>query len=131
LRLPKDVSLTQTIKHRDIHGRLLRVSTRTTFDSAVARPALVQVERRNGICRDRLNVLTRKTLAFAKTATTWDALLDLHVFEQNWLRPHPAVRVPVAAGRFYHQRTPAMALCLTDHVWTWREFLTTPTRVSS
>jgi hypothetical protein len=50
---------------------------------------------------------------------------------QNWLRPHPTLRVPVAAGRFYNQRTPAMALCLTDQVWTWREFLTTPTRVSS
>ncbi len=132
MRLPEGVSLTQTIKHRDVHGRLLRVETRATFGTAVAQPALVHVERRNGVCRDRLNALTRKTHAFAKTATTWDALLDLHVFEQNWLRPHPATRAPVlAAGRCSHQRTPAMALCLTDHVWTWREFLTPPTRVSS
>jgi hypothetical protein len=98
----------------------------------VAQPALVHAERRNGICRDRLNALTRKTHAFAKTAPTWDALLGLHVFEQNWLHPHPALRMPVvAAGRIYNQRSPAMALCLTDHVWTWREFLTTPTRCSS
>lgn len=131
-RLPAGVSLTQTIKHRDERGRLLRVETRATFGAAVAHPALVHVERRNGVCRDRLNALTRKTHAFAKTATTWDALLDLHVFEQNWLHPHAALRTPVlTAGRSFEQRTPAMALRLTDHVWSWREFLTTPLRVSS
>jgi hypothetical protein len=58
--------------------------------------------------------------------------LDLQVFEQNWLRPHPALRQPtVVGGRCYDQRTPALALRLTDHIWTWREFLMTPTRVSS
>jgi len=130
--LPAGASLTQTIKHRDERGRLLRVETRATFGAPVAQPVLVHVERRNGVCRDRLNALTRKTHAFAKTATTWDALLDLHVFEQNWLHPHPALRVPVvAASRVYDQRTPAMALRLTNHMWTWREFLTTPIRVSS
>ena len=94
----------------------------------------MHVEGRNGVCRDRLNALTRKTHAFAKSTTIWDALsvLDLQVFEQNWLHPHPAVRQPVVAvGRVYDQRTPAMALRLTDHTWTWREFLTTPTHVSS
>ncbi len=56
------------------------------------------------------------------------------MFEQNWLRPHPALRHPVVAaatGRLYDPRTPAKALRLTDHVWTWREFLMTPTRISS
>ncbi len=133
LRLPKRVTLTQTIKHRDWHGHLVRVETRATFgEVVVAQPALVHVERRNGVCRDRLNALTRKTHAFAKTAITWNALLDLHVFEQNWLHPHPALRMPaVRASRVYDPRTPAMALGLTDHRWTWREFLTTPTRFSS
>jgi hypothetical protein len=66
------------------------------------------------------------------TAVTWDALLDWQVCEQTWLHPHLAVRQPVvAADRVYDQRTPAMALRLTDHVWSWREFLTTPTCVSS
>jgi hypothetical protein len=83
------------------------------------------------VCRDRLDALTRETHAFAQTAVTWDALLDPHVCEQNWLHPHVAVRQPVAAeGRVYDQRPPAMALHLSDPVWTWRGFLTTPTRVS-
>jgi hypothetical protein len=132
VRLPEGVRLTQTIKHRDERGRLLRVETRAAVGVAVAQPAPVHVERRNGVCRDRLNALTRKTHAFAKTATTWDALLDLHVFEQNGLRPHPALRQPVdVTGRRYDRRTPAMALRLTDQVWSWREFLTTPAPLSS
>jgi IS1 family transposase len=132
LRLPQGVRLTQTIKHRDERGRLLRVETRATFGAPVAQPALGHVERRNGVCRDRLNALTRKTHAFAKTVTTWNALLALHLFEQNWLSPHPALRQPVdVPGRRYDRRTPAMALHLTDHVWSWREFLTTPAPVSS
>lgn len=111
---------------------MLHVETCATSGAPVEHPALVHVERRNGVCRDRLNALTRKTHAFAKTTATWDALLDLHVFEQNWLHPHLALRQPVVAlGRVYKQRTPAMALRLSDHVWTWREFLTTPVRVSS
>jgi hypothetical protein len=66
------------------------VETRATFGAPVEQPALVQVDRRNGVCRDRLNALTRKTHAFAKTTTTWDALLDVHIFEQTWLHPHLA-----------------------------------------
>jgi len=132
LRLPDGVRLAQTIKHRDERGRLLRVETRTTFGAPIEQPALVYSERRNGVCRDRLNALTRKTHACAKTTTTWDALVDLHVFEQHWLHPHPALREPVvAAGRVYDQRPPAMALHLSDHVWSWCEFLTTPVHVSS
>jgi len=132
LRMPDGVTLTQTIKHRDVHGHLLRVETRAAFGTPVAQPALVHVERRNGVCRDRLSALTRKTHAFAKTTPTWDALLALQVFAQNWLRPHPALRVPVLApDRAYTPRTPAMASGLTDHCWTWHEFLTTPTYISS
>ncbi|HEY7834321.1 MAG TPA: hypothetical protein VIG30_12170 [Ktedonobacterales bacterium] len=131
-RLPEGVRLTQTIKHRDERGHLWRVETRATFGAPVEQPTPVHVERRNGVCRDRLNALTRKTHALAKTTATWDALLDRHVFEQNWRHPHRALRESaVAAGRVYDQRTPAMALQLTNHVWSWREFLTTPLRVST
>jgi hypothetical protein len=41
------------------------VETRATCGAPVVQPALVYVERRNGVCRDRLNALTRKTHAFA------------------------------------------------------------------
>jgi IS1 family transposase len=125
LRVPAGVRLTQAIKRRDRRGRVRRVEVRASLGAPVAQPHPVHVERRNGVLRDRLNCLTRKTHAFAKTATTWDAAVGLALFEQNWLRPHPALREPVAEpGRRYRPRTPAMVLDLTDHPWTWPEFLT-------
>ncbi len=93
----------------------------------------VHIERLNGVLRDRLACLTRKTHAFAKrSAQTWDALFGLALFEHNWLRAHPALSQPSSVpGRYYERRTPAMAIGLTDHRWSWREFLTTKATASS
>jgi IS1 family transposase len=125
LRVPAGLRLTQTIKRRDGRGRLRGVAVRATLGAPVAQPHPGHVERQNGVLRDRLACLTGKTHAFAKTAATWDAAVGPALFEQNWLRPHPALRQPVdAPGRRYRPRTPAMALGLTDRPWTWPEFLT-------
>jgi hypothetical protein len=98
----------------------------TIGTATVEHPATVHIERLNGVFRDRLTALTRNTHAFAKTARTWDALFGLSVFEQNWLREHPALSRPsTTAGRRYHRRTPAMTVGLSDHCWSWQEFLTT------
>ena len=118
-RLPAGLALTQRIKQWDPPGHLVRIDTAATIGPLIEPPATVRVERLNGVLRDRLNALTRKTHAFAKTAETWDALLQLALFEHNWLRPHPALRC-----------TPAMALGLADHRWRWPEFLTTPPPIS-
>jgi len=67
--------------------------------------------------RDRLNALTRKTHAFAKTTGTWDALVILCLFEHNGLRPHRALREAgegLPEGRRDRPRTPAMAIGWTD-----------------
>jgi hypothetical protein len=134
-RVPADLALTQRIKHADPHGRLLSIETKATIGTLVTPPGTTRVERLNGVLRDRLNAFTRKTHAFAKTVDTWDALLDLAVFEHNWAPPHPALRRPLAepAGpqdpRF-EQRTPAMALGLTDHSWRWDELLSRPVPIS-
>jgi hypothetical protein len=126
------MALTQTIKHRDEQGRLLRVETRATIGAPVPRATPVHVERLNGVLRDRLAGLPRKTHAFAKTAETWDAAVGLALFAPNWLRPHPALRQPSAApGRRYARRTPALALGLADQPWSRREFLTTPPPIST
>ena len=53
----------------------------------------------------------------------------LCLFEHNGLRPHRALREAqegLPEGRRYRPRTPAMAIGLTDHIWTWEEFLTFP-----
>ena len=120
------VRLTQAVKHRK-GRRLARVEVRATIGAPAELPYAVHLERLNGTLRDRLNCLTRKTHGFAKIVETWDALLSLALFEHNWLRPHLSLRLPLAEptdGRRYDQRTPAMVLNLTDHPWTWQEFLT-------
>ena len=132
LVIPEGVSLTQTIKHRDEHGRLLSVEIRATIGAKeMDQPVPVHIERLNGVLRDRLACLTRKTHAFAKSAQTWDALFGLALFEHNWLRAHVRLSQPsTVPGRYYQRRTPAMTIGLTDHHWSWREFLTTKATVS-
>lgn len=133
LVVPEGVSLTQTIKHRDEHGLLLSVEIRATIGAReVEQPVPVHIERLNGVLRDRLACLTRKSHAFAKSTSTWDALFELALFEHNWLRAHPALSQPSSVpGRYYQRRTPAMAIGLAEHRWSWQEFLTTKAIVSS
>lgn len=125
LRPTEGIRLTQAVKHRK-GRRLVRVEVRATIGEAVEQPYAVHLERLNGVLRDRLNCLTRKTHAFAKEIETWDGLFSLTLFEHNWLHHHIALRVPLPEpqdGRIYHQRTPAMAVHLTDHPWSWQDFL--------
>jgi hypothetical protein len=124
--VPETVTLTKTVKHRDEHGRLLSVEIRAALGMAIEPAGTIHVERLNGALRDRLGALTRKTHAFAKRDDTWDALVGLQLFDHNFQRAHRALRLPVADGvRRYHHRSPAMALGLTDHRWSFQELLTT------
>jgi hypothetical protein len=128
LVLRADVGLTQGIKQRE-HGHVVGLMVRAVLGPATGCAACVHEERLNGVLRDRLNCLTRKTHAFAKHTHTWDAAVGLCLFEHNWLKPHKALRQEqdgLSDGRKYHHRTPAMAVGLTDHVWTWEEFLSLP-----
>lgn len=126
LVLTPGVGLTQAVKQR-CHGRVVGIEVRQVLGPPIACPYAVHEERLNGVLRDRLSCLTRKTHAFAKDSRTWDAAVILCLFETNWLRAHPALREPadnLPNGRRYRQRTPAMAQGLTDHIWSWEEFLT-------
>jgi hypothetical protein len=130
LRLPAaGVGLTQAVKHRQ-GGRLVRVEARTVIGETATLPYTVHVERHNGVLRDRLACLTRKTHAFAKQNATWTAAFRLALLAHNWVRPHPALRQPLAeattGGPQYEGRTPAMVQGLTDHPWSLVEVLTRP-----
>lgn len=133
LVVPETVCLTQTVKHRDEHGRLLSVEIRTALGESLEPGGTVHVERLNGALRDRLNALTRKTHAFAKRDATFDALVGLQLFDHNFQRAHRALRLPVAESGVprYHHRSPAMALGLTDHRWSFLELLTTRVPITS
>lgn len=124
------VALTQTLKHRR-GRRVVQIEVRATLGPLATQPYPVHIERLNGVLRDRLACLTRRTHAFAKRIATWDALVGLVLFEHNWLRPHHALRQALppphtASAPRYQRRTPAMALALTDHPWSFSEFLTRP-----
>lgn len=130
--LPEGLTLTQTIKarrrraRRPRAGRPRRPCQHTPFGTAPPDPVPVHIERFNGVLRDRVACLGRRTHAFAKCVGTWRALVGLTLFWHNWLKPHPALRTPTTtpgtpSGRRYDQRSPAMAVGLTDHIWTWDE----------
>ena len=130
--VPETVSLTQTVKHRDERGRLLSVEIRATLGVSRSPAGTVHVERLNGALRDRLNALTRKTHAFAKRDATFDALVGLQLFDHNFQRAHLALRQPAGEGvQRYHHRSPAMALGLTDHRWSFLEVVTTRVPIST
>jgi IS1 family transposase len=130
--LPADLALTQVVKQHDAHGRVVGVERQAVIGPLIAEASCAHVERLHGSLRDHLACLTRKTHAFAKTQRTWQAAVGLAVFVHNWLRDHPSLREPsdAVAGRRYRQRTPAMAVGLSEHCWSWHEFLTTPRSVS-
>jgi hypothetical protein len=130
LRPTPGTGLVQAVKHR--RGRRLEwVEVRVVQGDPLDCPYTVHVERLNGVLRDRLACLTRKTHAFAKSSAIWDAAVTLALWEHNWLRSHAALRQRLpqpdpASGRRYHRRSPAMALGLTEHIWSWEEFLSHP-----
>jgi hypothetical protein len=112
----------QTVKHRDEHGRLLSVEIRAALAAGLKPVGTVHVERLIEASRDRLNALARQTQAFAKR----DALVGLQLFDHTIQRPHRALRLPSEDGvHRYHQQSPAMALGLTDPLWSLQEVLTT------
>jgi hypothetical protein len=122
------IRLTQAVKHRT-GRRLVEVQVRATLGEQLDLASAVPLARLNGTLRDRLNCLSRKPHAFAKDVDTWDALLRLALCAHNGIRPHVALRLPLAEpvkGRRYQRRTPAMARGLSDHLWSWREFLRLP-----
>ena len=114
--VPVTLTLTQTVKHLNEHGRLLCVEIRAALRADVHSAGTVHVERPGGALRDRLAALTRKTHAFAKRDATWDAPVGLQLFDHNFHRAHRTLQLPLANGRrCYLQWSPAMALGLTDH----------------
>jgi transposase-like protein len=85
------------------------------------------IERVNLTLRQGVSLLARRTWSLAQSETHllrhvqwWQAYYHL-------VRPHQSLALPLPGlTHRFRQRTPAMALGLTDHVWTVGEFLRTP-----
>jgi len=68
------------------------------------------VENFNGILRERLGRLVRKTKCFAKTKKRLVCAVGLFQFYWNFI------------NEFKRDASPAKIEGITDHVWTWHEF---------
>lgn len=128
---PENLRYAQVVKHRE-NGHLVSVERRIVWGDPhqIARDLHGQkintslVERQNLTIRQSIRRFTRKSLGFSKELELLDCHLALFQAYQNFLRPHHSLRKR-KRGRYprYTKRTPAMAQGLTDHIWTWREFL--------
>jgi hypothetical protein len=54
-----------------------------------------------------------------------EAMTDLTLYGDKFCWRTRTLRVKDEEGR-WRERTPALAAGLTDHVWTWREWVTRP-----
>lgn len=119
-------------KVRSATGKLLRVSTGALFGrkrdmvKRIRRLDIGQqintahIERLNGTLRGQQARLTRRTRSLSRLASALQWSLWLWRDLYHWTRVHASL-----AGR-----TPAMALGLTDHVWSVTQYVDCPVHVS-
>ena len=131
-----------TVEKRREKGRVVEILTRVVFgttagvQAALARSKASRrintsfVERQNATDRHHNARKVRKTYTFSKDWTVHEAMTYFTIYRDNFCRLVRTLREPVAEGR-RRPRTPAMAECLADHVWTMREWITMPSVQSS
>jgi transposase InsO family protein len=77
--------------------------------------------------RQGVSLLTRRTWSLPQTEHHLLYHVEWWRCYDHFIRPHEALRETVSGEkRRYRPRTPAMALGLTDHVWTGGEVLRKP-----
>jgi hypothetical protein len=82
------------------------------------------VERQHGSDRNRNRRKVRKTCCFSKDWEVHEAMTAFTLYSYNFCWPVRTLRVKQDGA--WRPRTPAMAAGLADHVWTMREWITTP-----
>jgi hypothetical protein len=129
---PKTLFYAQVGKVRNATGRVMAVSTRVIFGGprrffkAMRRRGLGQtiqtafMERWYGTLRGLGAPLRRRTRCLSWNPTRHRGRVWLLVSLYHVVMPHKSVR----HGK--HHRTPAMAIGLTDHVWSYHEYMWLP-----
>jgi hypothetical protein len=120
----------QMVKQRNEIGRFAGTKLKVIFGSkdeviALLGKSTAYIERSNLTSRLFNGRQTRKTLAFSKDVDCYRAAATWEDAYYNLVKPHKSLRLRVydLPGRKWHERTPAMAAQLTDHVWTVKELL--------
>ncbi|WP_235108614.1 hypothetical protein [Acaryochloris sp. 'Moss Beach'] len=143
-RIPRTLAHVQVIKHRQgqkleavevskAHGSWQRIN-QALDEIGYNIPNTSTVERFNGTAR-RMNAhQVRRSLAFAHRSNTRQAVAWWSATVYNWVRVHRSLRTPleVTEGKKrFQQRTPAMAVGLTEHIWTEAQILRAPVYIAS
>lgn len=101
----------QLVKIRDGKGRLIRKEVRIIFgDPHVEDVETVNVENFNGILRERLGRLVRKTKCISKKKYRLRCAVSLFQFYWNFI------------SQIRRGETPAMMEGVSTQIWTWHNF---------
>jgi IS1 family transposase/transposase-like protein len=129
---PKHLFYAQVVKVRNQRGQVVQVDTRVVFGGPrrfMKQWRLRQLgttiqtafmERWYGTLRGLVAPLRRRTRCLSWSRGRHRGRLWLLVSLYNFVMPHKSLR----QGRT--RRTPAMAIGLTDHVWSYREYIWLP-----
>ena len=100
----------QLVKIRE-NGRFVGKEKRVIYgDPEPSDIEITDIENFNGILRERVGRLVRRTKCFSKMKKRLENAVELFQFHWNAMDPLP------------NGLTPAMMERLTDHVWSWHEF---------
>jgi IS1 family transposase len=133
---PKDLKYAAVHKTRE-KGRVVKIDFRVIFGTAAAVMAALArskvsqaintafVERHNGTDRNRNARKVRKTYCFSKDWHVHQAVTYFTIYTYNFCWPVRTLRERGPDNQ-WHERTPAMAGGLTDHVWSLAEWLACP-----
>lgn len=118
------------VKKRREKGKVVEVSTEIVFGDENEIEKIIEsspvsntinttlTERNNLTVRERNRRLTRKTLGFSKKRRLLLASLNIYFGCYHFVKVHKGLRIEVNEGRRrWMQRTPMMAVGITDHVW--------------
>jgi hypothetical protein len=104
----------QLVKVRDENGRLIRKERRVIFGEVdVDDIETTDVENFNGILRERLGRLVRKTKCISKKIQRLDYAISFFQFYWNFV------------SQIRRGKTPAMIEGVSAKIWTWHEFFYT------
>lgn len=122
----------QLVKVRE-NGRVVATHKRVIFGRKstlnMKEVSTSLIERKNLSFRQDNRRLSRKTIAFSKSVTMLNYQINFYRVFSTFVKTHPALRIPASGkgtGKFrskWDQRTPAMSVGVTDHVWSLRELL--------
>ena len=132
LVVPKNLFYAQVVKVRDKAGHVVEVRRRVVcggprrFGTQLRLRQLGEtiqtafMERWYGTLRGLVAPLRRRTRCLSWSRTRHRGKVWLVVSLYNFVLPHKSLRQGRTA------RTPAMAIGLTDHVWSYREYISLP-----